>query len=600
MARRASDGGLRIADISRQLTEIRRELANGNTLDKPEQLQEVLQRARRRHSDGAVNSSAVEAHLALLEEGPLCPERASIPTRLADSAKDEVQALGLVSEEEEEEAPLALPDGEVLALPDVDRGPAAQQPLPRRRIRQGLEAKFNEMDAELRGGSAAEDTGALLQGLGPLCSLPSRAGPCLARTGLGASSTPQGLGPGARCSWGLAGRANQGYVPPPPATGTSSSSTAGPPSAEPPPMTAPPLYPAAATSTVSPGDFPSTPAGWLQELLTALRHATSAGDGQQPQGVGDEVLARQLQIEADEEAARALLSSPEVAGQGAGRAVPQAPASAPGSPNAAAASPWAPTAAAFSALGGGANAAAILARAGVRPQGGLPPSAWRPNAPQASASLPSSPQQRAARSRQRDGADAVLAARLQIEADEEAARLVFMAERAARNSDDDSSLFSDLQDDSLQNRRTGARSGPARTAQGMPPRPAAPRDIPGRGLNSPGAGAAVRRRRVPLRSGPAEPTNSDEEEREVVLRSAEERTTHFAAPGARAAAVRTATTTVVQQGETSEACTICCETFQDGETLRLLPCFHRYHAQCVDRWLAQSRTCPVCKHDITT
>lgn len=46
-------------------------------------------------------------------------------------------------------------------------------------------------------------------------------------------------------------------------------------------------------------------------------------------------------------------------------------------------------------------------------------------------------------------------------------------------------------------------------------------------------------------------------------------------------------------------CMVCLEEFQDGENLRILPCLHRYHQRCVDRWLKENRHCPVCKHDIT-
>lgn len=46
-------------------------------------------------------------------------------------------------------------------------------------------------------------------------------------------------------------------------------------------------------------------------------------------------------------------------------------------------------------------------------------------------------------------------------------------------------------------------------------------------------------------------------------------------------------------------CMVCLEEFQGGENLRILPCLHRYHRSCVDRWLKENRHCPVCKHDIT-
>ncbi|CAE7321125.1 RLIM, partial [Symbiodinium sp. CCMP2592] len=38
----------------------------------------------------------------------------------------------------------------------------------------------------------------------------------------------------------------------------------------------------------------------------------------------------------------------------------------------------------------------------------------------------------------------------------------------------------------------------------------------------------------------------------------------------------------------AEACAICCEQFVEADRLRLLPCLHRYHVQCIDRWLGQS------------
>jgi Ring finger domain len=45
-------------------------------------------------------------------------------------------------------------------------------------------------------------------------------------------------------------------------------------------------------------------------------------------------------------------------------------------------------------------------------------------------------------------------------------------------------------------------------------------------------------------------------------------------------------------------CMVCLCEFESGETLRILPCLHRYHRSCIDRWLLQHGTCPVCKHHI--
>eukprot|EP00928_Gymnodinium_smaydae_P000652 TRINITY_DN10250_c0_g1_i1.p1 TRINITY_DN10250_c0_g1~~TRINITY_DN10250_c0_g1_i1.p1 ORF type:complete len:503 (+),score=113.89 TRINITY_DN10250_c0_g1_i1:86-1510(+) len=45
-------------------------------------------------------------------------------------------------------------------------------------------------------------------------------------------------------------------------------------------------------------------------------------------------------------------------------------------------------------------------------------------------------------------------------------------------------------------------------------------------------------------------------------------------------------------------CTICIENFKEGDRLRTLPCFHRFHADCVDTWLRRSGVCPTCKHGL--
>lgn len=42
-------------------------------------------------------------------------------------------------------------------------------------------------------------------------------------------------------------------------------------------------------------------------------------------------------------------------------------------------------------------------------------------------------------------------------------------------------------------------------------------------------------------------------------------------------------------------CSVCLENFVEGELIRTVPCFHQFHAACVDPWLRQRGTCPVCK-----
>ncbi|XP_019433021.1 PREDICTED: E3 ubiquitin-protein ligase SDIR1-like isoform X2 [Lupinus angustifolius] len=42
-------------------------------------------------------------------------------------------------------------------------------------------------------------------------------------------------------------------------------------------------------------------------------------------------------------------------------------------------------------------------------------------------------------------------------------------------------------------------------------------------------------------------------------------------------------------------CSVCLEQVNVGDTLRSLPCLHQFHANCIDPWLRQQGTCPVCK-----
>ncbi|CAK7325719.1 unnamed protein product [Dovyalis caffra] len=43
-------------------------------------------------------------------------------------------------------------------------------------------------------------------------------------------------------------------------------------------------------------------------------------------------------------------------------------------------------------------------------------------------------------------------------------------------------------------------------------------------------------------------------------------------------------------------CSVCLEQVIMGEVIRTLPCLHQFHANCIDPWLRQQGTCPVCKY----
>lgn len=47
--------------------------------------------------------------------------------------------------------------------------------------------------------------------------------------------------------------------------------------------------------------------------------------------------------------------------------------------------------------------------------------------------------------------------------------------------------------------------------------------------------------------------------------------------------------------EGDELCSICLTDFEIGDCLRTLQCMHRFHASCVDMWLAMSGKCAVCQ-----
>ncbi|CAA6658439.1 unnamed protein product [Spirodela intermedia] len=50
------------------------------------------------------------------------------------------------------------------------------------------------------------------------------------------------------------------------------------------------------------------------------------------------------------------------------------------------------------------------------------------------------------------------------------------------------------------------------------------------------------------------------------------------------------------KGTNASCCSICLADYKDGDVLRLLPdCNHLFHLKCVDPWLRQHPTCPVCR-----
>ncbi|XP_015257413.1 PREDICTED: E3 ubiquitin-protein ligase RNF6 isoform X1 [Cyprinodon variegatus] len=52
------------------------------------------------------------------------------------------------------------------------------------------------------------------------------------------------------------------------------------------------------------------------------------------------------------------------------------------------------------------------------------------------------------------------------------------------------------------------------------------------------------------------------------------------------------------EGEIGRACSVCINEYAQGNKLRRLPCSHEFHVHCIDRWLSENNTCPICRQPI--
>ena len=54
-----------------------------------------------------------------------------------------------------------------------------------------------------------------------------------------------------------------------------------------------------------------------------------------------------------------------------------------------------------------------------------------------------------------------------------------------------------------------------------------------------------------------------------------------------------------QTQETEKECLVCLGTFGPGDQIRVLPCMHTFHKECVDEWLNLGHNdCPLCKQEV--
>ncbi|CAG9327912.1 unnamed protein product [Blepharisma stoltei] len=50
----------------------------------------------------------------------------------------------------------------------------------------------------------------------------------------------------------------------------------------------------------------------------------------------------------------------------------------------------------------------------------------------------------------------------------------------------------------------------------------------------------------------------------------------------------------------NDVCSVCTFEFQEGDVIKVLPCYesHTFHKDCIDRWLIQKDSCPLCGSSI--
>ena len=95
---------------------------------------------------------------------------------------------------------------------------------------------------------------------------------------------------------------------------------------------------------------------------------------------------------------------------------------------------------------------------------------------------------------------------------------------------------------------------------------------------------------------PAKPAAESSRDVELTVPDAGDKSDAAATEGA---ALANATTDHGMTDDENLGCSICTEDFTKGQEVRVLPCNHKFHPDCVDPWLLNvSGTCPLCRIDL--
>ena len=63
--------------------------------------------------------------------------------------------------------------------------------------------------------------------------------------------------------------------------------------------------------------------------------------------------------------------------------------------------------------------------------------------------------------------------------------------------------------------------------------------------------------------------------------------------------IPTSTVKELKKSSSNNKCVICLSEFQVGEQESTLPCLHIFHSNCIEKWIVENKTCPICKYDIS-
>jgi hypothetical protein len=72
----------------------------------------------------------------------------------------------------------------------------------------------------------------------------------------------------------------------------------------------------------------------------------------------------------------------------------------------------------------------------------------------------------------------------------------------------------------------------------------------------------------------------------------------FTRPAAAASASPVASAETSSSSGDAAQCAVCLADYESGDTLVTIPCFHRFHVDCLAPWLKNCARCPVCKDTV--